>query len=94
MTDDEYEIHIDKVIIALTQQDIRSADGLAAQMQPGHAANKKVFEALRTVMPCTLSARNPDSSQKYTSPPEAFASLAMAGYRSCRHASIASGSRW
>ena len=50
MTDDEYETHIDKVIIALTQQDIRSADGLAAQMQPGHAANKKVFEALRTVI--------------------------------------------
>ncbi len=50
MTDDEYETHIDKVIIALTQQDVRSADGLAAQMQPGHAANKKVFEALRTVI--------------------------------------------
>ena len=49
---------------------------------------------LTTVLPCTLSARKPNSSQKYTSPPEAFACLAMAGYRSCRHASIASGSRW
>ena len=32
MTDDEYETHIDNVIIALTQQEIRSADGLAARI--------------------------------------------------------------
>jgi hypothetical protein len=30
-------------------------------------------------MPCTASARKPDSSQKKTSPPVAFACQAMAG---------------
>jgi hypothetical protein len=73
--------------------DRRSQPGAAATDRPGVSRRHGGGLAAAAVVRRTVSARNPDSSQKKISAPSAFACLAMAGKVSRCHFSMASGSR-